>query len=280
MSRIFLHTLSFPEHLWLDFFRAFFAQETLISDDQGQKLVNNFRYDQSQDDANKAFDILLENDLKTNNPNIIPCLVLEDLGMATLGVAINRLEHWSVRPETTKTRTDLMRVTYVFHCCAKDRGESRLLAAIVSNAITVFYDQLLEAGFHKIEPWSIGKSIPIKSDVLEFYVDTPVQVTFECQQTWKTIEDGVLAKLDGLRIVIVSDSTTRYLATSMSLCNPHGLDYIATSMRLDPTNISEFIGTQSELIDPESLQDYFLSRINVVNPLTRDSFVRTSMRVR
>ena len=136
-NEIYSHTLSFPEHLWLDFFRTFFSQKTLLVDSNLKPVVNNFLYEIGQSPSNRQFDISLESELKKQHPDMLPSLVLEDLGMSSLHIALNRLKTWNAA-ETSKEYTDLIRCTYVMHCCSKDRGESRLLAAIVANAITVF----------------------------------------------------------------------------------------------------------------------------------------------
>lgn len=277
-ERLFVHTLSFPEHLWGDFFRTFFAQDVLIVDDDGIPIPNRFKLEEAKTPENRGFDILFENDLKTNNPDLLPCLVIEDLGMSALGVATNRLANWNVGRETSKTRSDLIRSTYVFHCCSRDRGESRLLAAIVANAITVFYDELLRAGFHKLEPWSIGKTTPIKNDSDEVYADTPVQISFETQQTWKTVESGSgFAKRFCLEIR--PDELVRYVRMSMSLSDPAVARYIATSMELQDPNVNLYINTSLNLVDPLVDEWFVLTSMNVANPLLAERYVRTSMRV-
>lgn len=276
--RRFVHTLSFPEHLWLDFARSFFSQNTLLIDDTGAPIVNNFKYSWAEDDANKRFDILLENDLKTNNPHILPSIVIEDMGVASLGVAINRLATWAVSPQTDKTRSDLLRTTYVFHCCSRARGESRLLASIFANAITVFYDQLLRAGFHKLEPWSIGKTVPVKSDSDEVYVDTPVQVTFEYQQTWRTIEDGPQT-VSRYRLVIAQDHRQRYVRVVMDLADPSATGYVAMSMTLADPGASIYVNTALDLVEPGAEEGYVLAALDLEDPESEAAYVRTSMRV-
>ena len=274
----FVHTLSFPEHLWLDFFRSFFEQSTLIIDDDGLPLTNNFKLDLGQPPENRRFDVLLEEDMKANNPNILPSLVLEDLGTQSLNIALNRLADWSVAPETSKTRSDLIRSTYVMHCAAKDRGESRLLASIVSNAVIVFYDQLLESGFHKIEPWSIGKTVPIKSDVLELYMDTPVQITFEYQQTWKTVETGP-SNVFRYCLRVRDEDTTSYVRTLMDISNSRFLTYVAMSMNLQDASVNIYVNTDLDISEPLVDNGYVLMSQENVDPDADSGYVRTSMRV-
>ena len=277
-KRRFVHTLSFPEHIWLDFLRIFFSQETLIVDESGKKIANNFRFEESQIPENRIFDILLEQDMHSNNPDILPCIVIEDMGAASLGIALDRVVHWTVSPETTKTRSDLVRSTYVFHCCAKTRGESRLLASIVSSAVTVFYDQLLLVGLHKMEPWSIGKTMPVKADSEIAYADTPVQQTFEYQQTWKTLERSPY-DVKTFCLEVTPEELLRYVRVSMDLSDPCLTRYLNTIMSLQEPHSDLYINTSMDVSDPLLTEKYILTTANMVNPLVNSRFVRTSMRV-
>lgn len=278
MARRFIHTLSFPEHLWLDFFRAFFSQKTLLVDDLGLPVENNFRFEVSEIPENRRFDILLEEDLKANNPNILPVVVIEDMGNSSLGVALNRLSSWSVSPETSKTRSDLIRTTYVFHCAARTRGESRLLASIVANALTVFYDQLLQNGLHKIEPWAIGKTTPVKSDSDVVYVNTPVHITFEYQQTWRTIEDGPASPF---RYCLrpAADELDRYVRTRLDIANAQVRRYVRMAMDLVDPNANIYVQTSLAIMDPATTEGYVRTSQNLANPSTVDGYIRTSMRL-
>lgn len=278
MGSKFVHTLSFPEHIWIDFFRSFFSQEVLLVDDDLNPVVNNFRYEFSKPAGSRRFDVLFEHDMTGSNPNILPALVIEDMGMQKLGIALDSLSNWEVSPETTKTRSDLMRSTYVFHCCSRKRGESRLLASIVSNALTVFYDQLKREGLHKIEPWSIGKTVPIKADADEVYVDTPVQVTFETQQTWKTVEDGS-GFFERFCLVARDDSLVRYLRMSVDITDPVVTRYVATLMSVQDPNESAYVNTSLNAADPLSTEGYVRSSMDIVDPLLSERYVRTQMRV-
>lgn len=277
-GRRFIHTLSFPEHLWLDFFQSFFAQKTLVVDEQGLPIINNFKFEVSQSPENRRFDVLLEEDLKASNPNILPSLVIEDLGAQSLGIALNRLANWEMSPETSKTRSDLIRTTYIMHCAATDRGESRLLAAIVSNSVIVFYDQLLAQGLHKIEPWSIGKTVPIKSDSDVTYVDTPVQITFEYQQTWKTIEDGP-TDIRRYCLKVRDDEIVRYVRALIDISDPEISRYVSMAMNLQDPNANIYINTALDLIDPLVVERYVLANQEFVDPQAENGYVRTSMRI-
>lgn len=274
---IFEHTLSYPEHLWLSFFREFFSQPALIVDPDGRDLANNFRYERAVDPGNRKFDIVMEYDLDKANPNILPSLVIEDLGVARLNIGLNHMSHWQVSPETYKRRTDLLRSSYVFHCCSRNRGESRLMASIVSNAISVFYDQLKRSGFHKIEPWAIGKTMPLRLDSDEVYVDTPVQVTFEFHQTWQTVEGGDGAERYCLHLA--AESLTRFVRTVMDVGWPAINDYVMTSMAVDYENVTEFVLSRLEISDAMSASSYINASADVYDPLSAASFIRSSMRV-
>lgn len=277
-GRRFIHTLSYPEHIWLDFYRVFFSQKGLVVDENGNPITNRFYIDQATSPENRGFDVVMEHDLEKNNPNILPCLVIEDLGLSTLGLALNRLSNWTISPQTSKTRSDLIRCTYIFHCCSTDRGESRLLASIVSNAMTVFYDSLLLAGLHKIEPWSIGKTTPIKSDSDEVYVTTPVQATFEYQQNWRTIETGP-GDFRRFCLVMAPDKQVGYVRTQIDISDPYLARYVAMSMNLQDPNANIYVNMDLDLIDASGSEDYVLTSLDVVDPLMGTGYVRSSMRV-
>jgi hypothetical protein len=277
-KRVFIHTLAFPEHIWIKFFRDFFCQDTLIVDEDGVPMPNNFKFQASESPERRKFDILFESDLTGANPNTLPALVIEDLGMASMGIAINRLSDWTVSPRTSKTRSDLLRTTYVFHCCSRTRGESRLMASIVIGAMTAFYDALLKDGLHKIEPWSVGKTVPIKSDSDEVYLDTPISVSFETQETWKTVEVGS-ADVERFCLVIAPDKLVRYVRMSMSVTEPSVIRYINTAMLVQGVNVSSFINTSIDIADQLAVETYTRTSMDVENPLSADRFVRTSIRV-
>lgn len=275
----FVHTLAVPEHIWVDFFRVFFQQRYLLSDADGNSIENRFRYEHSALPDNRSFDILFESDLTGSNPNILPCLVIEDSGTAQSGILLNQLRTWAVAPNAMRDRSDLMRSVYTFHCCARTRGESRLMASIVGSAVTVFRDALMEAGLHKIEPWSIGKSMPLKADVDEVYVDTPVTVNFSYQEGWRTVESYEYFWKNCFRTRIVDDSVSAYFRSLMTVSDPWNEHFFRSSMFLENINTESFILSSLTASDPLSSSTFIRSQVNVENPLTVENFVRTSMRV-
>lgn len=277
-GRHYAHLLSFPEQLWLEFFREFFCQEVLLLDEDGTPIRNNFRYMRSYSDQNKGFDVLLENNLKGANPNTLPCLVIEDLGAASLNLVTDRQVHWSLSPQRETTRSDLIRHSYVFHCCSRDRGESRLMASTVATAITAFYTHLRTAGFHKIEPWAIGKTIPIKSDVTETFLDTPVSISFETQHTWRTVR-VTDAFAEAFCLVVQDPDLVRYTRLSMSIIDPSATLFINASLNAEETNVARFVNTSTNIVDPLSDSRFVNGSMEVADPLSEETFIRTSMRV-
>jgi hypothetical protein len=274
----FFHTLSVPEHIWLDFFRVFFSQRYLLKDDKGNVVENRFRYDESVLPDNRPFDIMFESDLTAANPNILPALVIEDSGTAQSGILLNQLKTWAVAPLNMRDRADLMRSTYVFHCCSRNRGESRLLASIVGSAITAFRDALLEAGLHKVEPWSIGKSQPIKADRDEYYIDTPVIVQFSYQEGWRTVE-----KYDHFfechKLHIADDEVVAFVNTAMALTDMSVSRFVASSMFLESVNTEAFIMSSLTASDPLSAENFVNTSSDISDPLAQERFLRASMRV-
>jgi hypothetical protein len=277
-KRLFVHTLSFPEHIWADFLRTFFGQSTLMVDEDGDDIPNRFYFDEDEEPGRRGFDILFEHDLESANPNVLPCVVIEDLGVSALGISLNKLKTWTVFRTTSKTRADLLRSTYVFHCCSRNRGESRMLASIVSNALIVFNDQLLRAGLHKIEPWNIGKTVPLKIGADETYVDTPVQVTFEFQQTWKTVEDGN-AFFKGFSLVVPPDELIGYVRLVMNLSDPSLMRYLGTSMAVQDPNLAVYVGSSIDVLDPAVTESYARTSMDLEDPTFTGRYLRTSMRI-
>lgn len=274
----FVHTLAVPEHIWVDFFRVFFRQRYLLLDADGNNVENRFRFEEGVLPDNRTFDILFESDLTGSNPNILPCVVIEDTGTAQSGILLNQLRTWAVAPNAMRDRTDLMRSTYTFHCCARTRGESRLLASIVGSAITAFRDGLMEAGLHKIDPWTIGKSQPLKADADEVYVDTPVIVSFSYQEGWRTIESYEYF-VDCLSMHIVDDSVSTFVRSLMTVSDPVREAFMLSSMFVENINIEPFISSSLTAADPLSSSTFFSSSSLIANPQSAENFVRTTMRV-
>jgi hypothetical protein len=274
----FFHTLSVPEHIWVDFFRVFFSQRYLLKDDLGNVVENRFRYDESVLPDNRPFDILFESDLTGANPNILPALVIEDSGTAQSGILLNQLKTWSVAPNVMRDRQDLLRSTYVFHCCSRTRGESRLLASIVGSAITAFRDALLEAGLHKIDPWSIGKSQPLKADADEVYVDTPVIVNFSYQEGWRT-EERYDHHFECYKLNINPDQLNRFVRTAMTLADVSVSRFMNTSMFLENVNTESFILSSLAVADPNFAETFVNATMTPTDPLSQERFLRASMRV-
>lgn len=274
----FFHTLSVPEHIWVDFFRVFFSQRYLLQDDKGNVVENRFRYDEGILPDNRPFDIIFESDLTGANPNILPALVIEDSGTAQSGILLNQLKTWAVAPHAMRDRQDLLRSTYVFHCCSRTRGESRLLASIVGSAITAFRDALLEAGLHKIEPWSIGKSQPLKADADEVYVDTPVIVNFSYQEGWRT-EERYDHYFHCYKLNIQTDSLTHFVRTAMTLIDVNASSFLNTTMFLENINTESFILSSLTAANPLLSEIFVNTNMAPANPLTQERFLRASMRV-
>lgn len=280
-QRTFLHTLSLPEHIWLNFFREFFSQPHLVADSTtGQPLPNRFFLNFAADVDNRAFDVVLANDFNDASTNALPKLVIEDAAGATqLGLTMGQVKTWHVTPTTQKDRADQVRFTYLFHALSRDRGESRMLASIISFAITVFREAILNTqGMVKIEPWSIGTTQPLRSDSGQDYFDTPVQVTFTTMEFWNQIEIGnsdaetfciSFAPLERARFVrahmaIQYPTMTRYIMAAMSLVNPTLARFVHSSMAIDaPFDAERFVGASMSLS----------------NPMSSDRYVRASMRV-
>lgn len=280
-QRIFLHTLSLPEHVWLNFFREFFSQAHLISDvSTGQPLPNRFLIDLSQDPSNRPFDVVLANDFDDTKQNALPALVIEDAAGATqLGLTMGQVKSWHVTPATTKDRADQIRFTYIFHCLSKDRGESRMLAAIVTFAMTVFREAILNTqGMVKIEPWSIGTTQPLRSDSAQDYLDTPVQVTFTTMGFWDQIEIGP-GSAESFAVSFTSQERARFIRGHMETRDPIVIRYINGHMVLVNPNLTRFIHASMDVDAPLTDERFVRASMVSEDPVSATRFVRSSMRV-
>jgi hypothetical protein len=272
------HRLSFAEHIWGGFWRAFFSQATLVYTDDGKPVQNAFRYIEATEPANRQFDVLFEGDLKTANPNILPALVIEDQGLQEQGILLDKRSWWRWSPSTERVRADLIRETFIFHCCARTRGESRLLAGIVMKAIDVFYDPLKSMGMHKIEPRSAGKSIPIKSDSDEVYVDTPVIAPCTFQDRWVTQlrSDYFLERFCTL---FAPEVSARFVRTSMAVVGQSLGGYVRTSLNAQDPASRVYARISLDAVNPLSSETYTNTSMNTADAQSARRYVRASMRV-
>ncbi len=280
-QRIFLHTLSLPEHVWLNFFREFFSQPHLIADaTTGQPLPNRFHLNLAQDVDNREFDVVLANDFNDASTNALPKLVIEDAAGATqLGLTMGQVRTFQFAPTTTKDRADQVRFTYMFHALSKDRGESRVLAAMVSFAITVFREAILNTqGMVKIEPWSIGTTQPLRSDSNQDYFDTPVQVTFTTMEFWNQIEVGN-GDAESFAISFAPQERTRFVRGHMETKDALVARYIKAMMVLVNPNVARFLNAAMVVDAPSVAESFTRASLVTENPVSAERFVRSSMRV-
>lgn len=278
LGQVWEHTLSFPEHLWLAFFREFFQQSVLFVDQEGHPVTNRFRYNPGIPESNRKFEIRMAYDFSDSRQNQLPQLVIEDTGISQVSVAINQLRDWSVTPGTRKERADLLRGTYIMHCLSKDRGESVLLAAIVVDSITTFKDQLYENGLNKIEPWSVGASQPMRSDADDDFWDTPVQVPFEYLQVWSTVELG--AAFFNKFCLIVSPSIDSHLfRASMDVVDSKKISLFRASLDAVDQNDSYLIRASADVQNPTFDENLLRASLDAVDPSIDTSVFRASMRI-
>lgn len=280
-QRIFLHTLSLPEHIWLNFFREFFSQPHLIADaTTGIPLPNRFFLDLAQDVDNREFDVVLANDFNDASSNALPKLVIEDAAGATqLGLTMGQVRTWHVTPGTTKDRADQIRFTYMFHALSKDRGESRVLAAMVTFAMTVFREAILNTqGMVKIEPWSIGTTQPLRSDSGQDYFDTPVQVTFTTMEFWNQVELGN-SDAESFAVSFAPQERVRFIRGHMETKDAIISRYIKAAMALVNPSVVGFVNAAMTVDAPFDAERFANASMIVESPVSAERFVRSSMRV-
>lgn len=277
--RIFLHTLSAPEHVWLTFLREFFSQPVLIQSD-GTEVPNRFHYVPDIDPDKRDFDIHLHYSYDQAKSNALPALVIEDTGCVQLGLTINQEKSHSISPQTMIKRADQIRHTYVFHCLSKDRGESRMLAAILSFAITVFRGAILkEPPMVKIEPFSIGASQPLRAKGVEDCVDTPVQVTFTCMEFWNTVELGPTTA-GGVRVSFAPEARTRFVRGYMETKDPLVARYIRGFMSLVAPNSGKFVNASMDVDAPADDAVFVHAHAAIEDAISSQRFVRSKMTVK
>ncbi|HET6456519.1 MAG TPA: hypothetical protein VFI02_19105 [Armatimonadota bacterium] len=276
--QVFEHTLSFPEHIWLGFYQEFFQQRALFVTEQGQPVPNRFFYDPTLPRENRKFDISLAHDFSGSRQNQLPQLVLEETGLAQVGVAVDQLRDWGVSPRTEKERADLIRGTYIFHCTSKDRGESRIMASVILDSIVVFKNQFYENGINKIEPLSVGATQAMRSDSDQDFFDTPVQVTFEYLQVWRTIEVG---PADAARFCfLVSPGVIQgAIRVSVDIADPVATSTIRVSVNMEDANAESAIRASADLQDPISLGSAIRVDADLEDPIIETSTIRVSVRI-
>lgn len=277
--RIFLHTLSAPEHIWLDFFREFFQQRHLLRDEATKvPLPNRFFLDRSLDPNQRDFDVSLAHDFDDSRPNALPALVIEDTGAVQTGLTINQMSNHRFSPDTRRDRADQIRFTYIFHCLSRNRGESRLLASMVTYAVTLFRDALLSSGLVKIEPWSVGATQPLRSDSAEDYVDTPVQITFYTMEHWRTLEVGS-GDAEGFCIQFSTQERVRFIRGGMTVRDPDASRFINASMTMMNPSASSFVNADMNLAEPGLGERFVGGSLDMREPVSSERFIRGSMRV-
>jgi hypothetical protein len=276
--QLFEHTLSFPEHIWLGFFQEYFQQEVLFVDQNGLPIGNRFVYEPGTPESNRKFDIKLAFDFTGSRQNLLPQLVVEDTGVSMVGVAVNQLRDWEVTPRTSKERADLLRTTYIFHCLSKDRGESRTMAAVVLDAIMAFKDQLYENGLNKIEPMSVGATQAMRSDSDEDFIDTPVQVTFEYLQIWRTVETSA-SFFNRFCFIVEPHRVQSLFRASMDVSDSESVVLFRASLDATSPNNSYLIRASADLQDPIIGENVLRASLDAVDPSSNTGVFRASMRV-
>lgn len=282
--RVFLHTLSLPEQIWLSFFREFFSSNQSLmrtfGDEESSVVKNNFFLDKNQDPSNRKFDVILEESFDQSDQNALPRLVIEDaMGAQQLGLVMGQRHTHSSTPTTSRKFVDQNRFMYVFHCLSKDRGESRMLASVVSRAITVFREEITNSpSMVKIDPSSIGTTQALKSDSKTVFWDTPVQVPFTCMEFWTTIEVGNNDAIS-FNIGLSADSRSKYVMASANVDFPVKSRYVRLSTEITNPNHSRFFRVSSDVADPMSSSKFLRSQLSTADPSTGSGFVRCSMRV-
>lgn len=275
----FLTTLTYPERIWLRFWRTFFSQPYLMKKPDGSGFPNRFFYDANADPEKRTFQVMLAYDYEDSKTNALPALVIEDAGGAQqLGLTIDARRGDTVLPDRTITRMDQVRFTYVFHCVSKDRGESRMMAAIVTRALTSLKDELKMRGLNHMEPWNVAPTQVLAADSKEVYVDTPVQVTFYTVEGWHTTEAGT-GTFEDFDVVMEQNPITSYVNTSWFIELQSVMSFIAMDFSVDLPSASEFVRMAMEIAAPVSRESFIRASFVVAEQPASSQFLRMSWRI-
>lgn len=280
VATVFMTTLNFPEILWLDFFRGFFKQEYLLSTKEGAPIPNRFKFDEDVPPSQRKFQIEPAYRFADGVDNALPALIIQDAaGAQQMGLTIDNRRIHSFGPEREDVRVDMIRFTYLFHCLSKDMGESRLLASIVTRAITSFKDQIEANGVNRMEPWSVTPSTPMRTDSEIDYVSTTVQVTFYTVERWETkqVPRGTMASLD---LILIKDEDSKFINASWTVVDKTAAQFINASFSIVRPSIAQFITTSSQVVAPIGLSRFFVVGANISPPATSSSYIRTSAKIR
>jgi len=277
----FVHTLSFPELIWLRFLRGFFStQKSLYKLPNGAHVVNRFLYDMAaENDSKRNFIISMSHDYGELKTSALPALVVEDaMGAQFLGLVMDQRRTDSTDPDRSKSRFDQVRFSYVIHCMSKNRGESRLLAATVASAIVAFRDELLASGLNKMDPLSIGTTQPLRSDSNEDFVDTPVQVTFYTVEGWHTVDvpPGTMGDVD---IVFLNPESSRFFVLGADVALPSLSRFIGLGAEISLPNLMAFFAAAMEIEEPLDVSRFMNIGMSVVDPVSASSFIRMKMQI-
>jgi hypothetical protein len=272
------HVLSRPEHIWLAFWRTFFSQKTLVFGPDDEPIDNNFLYDPSVNDNNRTFDVKLVADYEDQNIALVPALILEDLNVSQQGILLDQRKTWSVTPNRANFYQDLLPYNYAIHCVSRDRGESRLLAGIVWQAINVFKDVLYQCGIHQLMPRSLSGTQPIRAAGKEDRVDTVLSVPFWMQEFWGYNQYSDLFP-EQFCFFEAFEERTRFILGQIEIALTNKSKYFLSSMTLTSPSASRYMLGQEELVDPLSTSGYVLGQSTLVDASSKSRFVRGHMHV-
>ena len=274
----FEHVLSRPEHIWLSFWRTFFSQKTLVFGPNQEPIENNFFYDPSVSDNNRTFDIKLVADYENQNIALVPALIIEDLSVSQQGILLDQRKSWSVTPNRANHYQDLLPYNYALHCVARDRGESRLLAGIIWQAINVFKDVLYQCGLHQLMPRSLSGTQQIRAAGKEDRVDTVLSIPFWMQEFWGyEISSGVFP--EQFCFFEAFEERTSFVLGQMEIALMNKSRYLLSSMTLTSPSSTAYVLGQETIVDPLSTSGFVLGQETLVDPSNTSRFVRGHMHV-
>ena len=119
----------------------------------------------------------------------------------------------------------------------------------------------------------------MKIDSEESYIDTPISVTFEFQENWKTIEDGPTGRQRFCFDWKENAGLHDYIRASIDISDPSAARYVSMSMNVQDAHDNIYVNTSLDLMDASSDDNYIRTSVDINEPTTAFEYVRTSMRI-
>lgn len=145
--------------------------------------------------------IISQKEVTYDNVGSTPTVSVDDTGIAADNKVMQFLSHIDF-PTDTKTYIDTYTQTLVLACVSTLPAESKRLADIVFNGLKYNVEDIMELGFQKVTPVSVGKGQTISGDSNPDLISTPVVVAIAYTVKWtSTPKNPVLLNSVDIKVV-------------------------------------------------------------------------------